>query len=367
MGCHYLDCLRSFVRQEWLLSLYFLLFLLFAYLWHPSLVKLVGYVDYRAVLSVFGFLIVVKALEDSGLLAKVAYFVAVRAGSERSFSVLVVASTVLLAALVTNDLALFAFVPIVLAAPISGGSKFRTLVLLALASNVGAFLSPVGNPQKILLWQISGMSFVSFVSPFIIPFLVLFAGLLGYTALIVKGRGVRITSSTPQIHRRAAVKDGLAFILYLVLLALGYWQIAVVFALLYYLAVYPRVFTRIDWLFLVLLVVLFMDFGMLSAHFKVSSIVPPAILNSPRGVFSTAFVLTQILSDVPAAILLSRYTHQYVALAMGTTVGAMGVVVASIANIIAVRLSDRKYKYLLFHKYSLPFALFAFAVVYILL
>ncbi len=328
---------------------------------HPRL--WLSYIDYRAVLSVFGFLIVVKALEDSGLLRRISYAMSEGAGSERGFAVLVVLGTVVLAALVTNDLALFAFIPVVLAAPIDDESKFRILVLIALASNVGAFVSPVGNPQKIVLWQMSGESFLAFLRPFIFPFLALLLMIITYTFLLVPSAQIRVSRARPRVHRRAALKDGLAFLVYFLLLAFGQWGIAVLFAIIYYTLVYPRVFLRIDWLFLLLLVVLFVDFGILSAHFRVSALIPPALLDSPRGSFIASFILTQILSDVPTAVLLSHYTRNYVAVAMGTTVGAMGLVVASVANILAVRFSKKRHRYLLFHRYSIPFALAAFLVV----
>ncbi|NPA76454.1 MAG: hypothetical protein GXN93_01720 [Candidatus Diapherotrites archaeon] len=357
----------AFVRREWLLSLYSVLFVILLFTVHPSLPKLVSYLDFRVLFSIFGFLLVVRALDDSGFLHWISHRLARFARSARGFAVISVVGTVALAALVTNDLALFAFVPIVLAAPLSEDLRYRILVLLALASNVGAFVSPVGNPQKLMLWQMSGRPFFSFLKPFLVPFAVIFAALIAYTWLLVRSEPFDLRESLPKIHRRAAIKDSILFVGYLVLLVAGLWQYAVALAVVYFALTYRKVFRHVDWAFLALISVLFLDFGMISSAFNVNSLLPHGALSTRRGVFATAAGLTQIMSDVPTAVLLSKYTTHYVPLAMGTTVGAMGLIVASVANIIAVRLSSRRRKYLLFHKYSLPFAIFAFFVVWVFL
>jgi len=350
---------RAFLSREWLLVAYLLMFLVLLVWYAPPLPTLASYVDIRVLVSIFGFLLVVQGLRDSGFLSWLATRLALHAGDARSFSLIVVISTVALAAFVTNDLALFTFVPLVLAAPLQETHKFRLLVLLALAANVGAFISPVGNPQKLILWQLSSMDIFSFTVPFVLPFIVLAAGLIAYVLVLIPRAPISVVANGVHLHRHAALHDAALFVSYLVLLALGWWVVAVGLVVLYFLARYPQVFRRVDWAFLVLLTLLFVDFGLLSTHFDVSRFFSQSALSKPRDTFIVSVALTQIFSDVPTAILLSHYSKQYVAIAMGTTVGAMGLIVASVANIIAVRLSSERRKYLKFHIYSLPFFLFA--------
>ena len=357
----------DFLLREWLLFAYSILFVLLFVSYHPAPSDLLSYIYFRALLSIFGFLVVVQGLSDSGFLRFLANRAALWSGDARAFALASVFATAFLAVFVTNDLALFTFVPIILAAPLDESLKFRTLVLLALAANVGAFLSPIGNPQRIFLWQMSGLSFLEFLRPFVLPFLVLLAGLVGYTVFLIPHVPISPPASKIPIHRRAARQDAVVFAGYLLLLFAGQWAVAVALALLYFLIVYPAVFKRIDWPFVFLLLFLFTDFGMLSNHFNVARFIPASILSSVRGTFLASAILTQLFSDVPTAILLSQYSHHYVAIAMGTTVGAMGLIVASIANIIAVRLSTERRKYLKFHIYSLPFFLFALSAVLLFL
>ncbi len=355
---------KFFVR-EWLLSLYALLFLLLMIFYHPSIRTLFSVLDVRACLSIFGFLVVLQGLRDTGFLRWLANRIAERSSNARQFALAMVAGTAFLAVFVTNDLALFTFVPIVIAAPVRRDLKFRMLVLLALAANVGAFLSPVGNPQKILLWQASSTDVQHFLKPFMLPFALLIMGLFSYTAVLVPPVPISVEGSPIVLDRNVVYENTLVFSGYLMLLFLGLWWIGVFLAVCYFIWRHPGVFRRMDWAFVALILLLFMDFGILSRYFDISKFFSEKVLSSEKGAFLVSVLLTQFLSDVATAILLEHYSSQYVAIAMGATVGALGLVIASVANIISVRLSTERRKYLRFHKYSLPFFIFALTVVWL--
>src|SRR5690606_7710076 len=63
----------------------------------------------------------------------------------------------------TNDVALFILLPITLSiGRLTGMPVGRLIIFLALAVNAGSALTPIGNPQNLLLWQASGYSFWQF-------------------------------------------------------------------------------------------------------------------------------------------------------------------------------------------------------------
>src|SRR5690606_32094283 len=63
----------------------------------------------------------------------------------------------------TNDVALFILLPITLSiGRLTGLPVGRLIIFLALAVNAGSALTPIGNPQNLLLWQVSGYSFWQF-------------------------------------------------------------------------------------------------------------------------------------------------------------------------------------------------------------
>jgi Na+/H+ antiporter NhaD/arsenite permease-like protein len=92
---------------------------------------------------------------------------------------------------------------------------------------------------------------------------------------------------------------------------------------------------------------MFIDFKIIAEIIKIHLI-------SSREIFNFAVILSQIISNVPATIYLINFTNQYDLIAYGVNLGANGLIIASFANIIALRFL-KKPPYLMFHKYSIIF------------
>ena len=112
---------------------------------------------------------------------------------------------------------------------------------------------------------------------------------------------------------------------------------------------------KIDWLLLLIFVLMFVVLR--SALPVIHDTIAHANLDSPLRIFAAGAVLSQGISNVPAAILLSEFTHDWRALAFGVSVGGFGFAIGSLANLIAVRLAKEPRMWLPFHLVSIPFAL----------
>ncbi len=352
---------EAFFRHA-LLIIYLVLLAALLIALRPTPQQLISSVDWRTVLSIYGFLLIVSAVSNTGLFERIAGAAVSRVHSKRGFTIAVITVTAFLAALITNDIALFVVLPIVFAVPLSNRDKLVLAVLLAIAANLGALLSPVGNPQKIMLWQESGQSFLDFLLPFVPLFIVSFLGLVAYAYFLMSRENLKPPEVRAHLKRHAAAIDGILFFVYLALLSVGYWEGALAIAILYFLVFYREAFLRVDYEFILLLTVLFLDFGLMGSIPAVRQWLAGLDLSNPLRVFLLSFALTQFMSDVPTAVLLSQYSNQYVAIGAGTAMGATLLIVASLANIISVRLSDVPGGYLRYHKYSLPFAVFLLLV-----
>ncbi len=350
------------VVRHALLLIYLALLAVLMVIVQPTPSQIIHTIDWRTILSIYGFLLIVSAVSNTGLFERIAGAAVSRVKTMRGFAFAAIIVTTALAALVTNDIALFVVLPIVFAVPLSNRNKLVLAVLLAIAANMGALLSPVGNPQKIMLWQKSDESFLGFLLPFVPLFLISFLGLLAYAYILVPDREVKPPEVRVHLKRHAATIDGVLFFAYLALLSLGYWRLAFALAVLYFTLFYREAFLRVDYEFILLLTVLFLDFGLMGSIPAVRHWLAGMDLSSPLRVFLLSFALTQFMSDVPTAVLLSQYSNQYVAIGAGTAMGATLLIVASLANIISVRLSDVPGGYLKYHKYSVPFALFLLTV-----
>ncbi|HTH74411.1 MAG TPA: SLC13 family permease, partial [Trinickia sp.] len=121
-------------------------------------------VDWPTVMTLAGLLMLTKAIERSGLLMWLAHRVVHHVRTERALACLLIGLAAVLSMLVTNDVALFVVVPLVLSLhALTPLPVKRLTIFLALAVNAGSILTPLGNPQNLFLWQVGGVSFGGFV------------------------------------------------------------------------------------------------------------------------------------------------------------------------------------------------------------
>ena len=84
-------------------------------------------------------------------------------------------------------------------------------------------------------------------------------------------------------------------------------------------------------------------------------------------VFVYSLLISQIISNVPAAVFLSKFSSNWLAIAYGVNVGGNGIVIASLANLIALRMVGDKKIWSRFHRYSLVYLSISACLIYFLL
>ncbi len=87
-------------------------------------------------------------------------------------------------------------------------------------------------------------------------------------------------------------------------------------------------------------------------------------INRPENLFITSILSSQVISNVPAAVLLTEYSRNWLIIAYGVNVGGNGIVIGSLANIIALRFIKDKKIWVTFHVYSIVFLLFTGVIIY---
>ncbi|HEY3645087.1 MAG TPA: SLC13 family permease, partial [Gammaproteobacteria bacterium] len=129
--------------------------------WHPALIRSYpALVDWPTLSTMAGLLLLTAGIEASGFLHRFAARITQRVHDERSLALFLAGASALLAAALTNDIALFIVVPLTLTlADYAALPVARLVAFEALAVNVGSMLTPIGNPQNIFLWQSSGTRF----------------------------------------------------------------------------------------------------------------------------------------------------------------------------------------------------------------
>ena len=282
-----------------------------------------GWEDLEILFLLAVLFVTVKGLERSGAVARIS-----RRMERGAFLPLkLVGLTFFLSMVVTNDVALVVLVPLTLALEVE--RKDLLVILEALAANAGSALTPLGNPQNLFIYwtfHVPPGAFLLAVAPFSLVFLLLFAlASLG----VPSGRTGRGEADLPGLDRKAWVHGGL--LLLVVLAVIRVLPLEAGWAVLLYALLFDRRALRIDY---ALLATLLCFFG-ISENLKPLFHAP---LERADQVFLFSALSSQVISNVPAAVLFGKFTTQWKALLWGVNVGGFGGLVGSLANLIAYKL-----------------------------
>ena len=322
-------------------------------------------VDWQTVATLAGLLMLTKALELSGCLMWLAHRIVHHVHSERGLAMLLVGFAAVLSMWLTNDVALFVVVPLMVSLRALTPLPFRRLVIVvALAVNAGSVATPLGNPQNLFLWQLSGVSFGRFVVTLGPLAVALMALLLALTAVMFRAKPLDLSGDAAAfpVQRMHALIAAVLFAAFVLLADAHHPLPGLVGVAIVLLAVKRDAVLKIDWLLLLIFVLMFVVLRTAAALPVVHDTIANAQLDSPLRVYAAGALLSQVISNVPAAILLSEFTHDWRALAFGVSVGGFGFAIGSLANLIAVRLAKEPRMWLPFHVVSIPFALVSAAL-----
>jgi len=360
---------RQRLRQEWLLLAFALLAVALALLDPQPLADCRRWLQIPTLAGLLGLLVAIQGIRDSGLVQHAAGALVARVHTLRGLGLLLVASTALLAMVLTNDVSLFLIVPLTLAiGAISNLPVLRMVVLEALAVNAGSTLSPIGNPQNLLLWQHAQLPFLRFALAMLPAAAVMFALVALLTlAWLPKGR-VLLESAQVDGHAVSApLATGSIAALAAMVLAMEYGH-ALIGALALTLAfalLARRSLARIDWLLLATFAAIFLGLGHFAELPLVGRGMDRLALDRPLTLYAAGIVASQLISNVPATVLLLDRAHDATALAVAVNVGGFGLAIGSLANLIALRLAKQPQGLRLFHRVSVPFLLVCAPLVYL--
>ncbi|TWI72280.1 Na+/H+ antiporter NhaD/arsenite permease-like protein [Desulfobotulus alkaliphilus] len=347
--------LRS-IRDNWLLVLLTAVLLLLLWGRPEKTLELDRFVHWPTLAALAGLMILSRGLEDSGMLARAGHLLLGWVYGQRRLACVLVLFSALLSAIVTNDVALFIVVPLTLAlrtvTPLPIG---RMVIFEAFAVNAGSAISPVGNPQNLFLWQASEAGFMDFL----FAMMPLSAMLLLLVLLLIPLAFPAMPIESADLGDSRPVKLPMALVslffypVFLFMLEQGWALAALGLIAVVYLVFWRGVLCGVDWLLLMVFVLMFMVTGLLAALPWMHG---AAGLGAklPGGIFTSAMLLSQGISNVPATLFLHHFTHDWQLLAWGASVGGFGLATGSMANLIALRLARNYRLWWSFHLWSLP-------------
>ena len=301
-----------------------------------------GYFDFKTLSCLFSVLAVVCALKNINFFYMLARKVVKRFKTVRWSIIALVYITFIGSMLIANDMALLTFLPLGWFVLSSTGQEKHAALLFILqncAANLCGMITPFGNPQNLYLFSYYGLSVKMFFSAMLLPF-ILSAVLILLCCLMFPKDRLSVPEAQATVDpRRAAVYGGLfclavAMVLRLVPYVLG---LTVIVLALWFLD--RHALKTVDWGLLATFAAFFTFSGNL-ARMEAVRVLFARLLT--HGTMLTSALTCQIISNVPAAILLSRFTQDARGLLVGVNVGGAGTLVASLASLITFREYTRR-------------------------
>jgi Na+/H+ antiporter NhaD/arsenite permease-like protein len=357
------------LKTEWLLLLFAALTIALALFDPQSPAKYQHWLQLPTLAGLMGLLIAIQGIRDSGLVQHAAVTVVARAHSLRSLGLMLVTATALLSMVLTNDVSLFLIVPLTLA--IGGMSNLpvlRMVVLEALAVNAGSTLSPIGNPQNLLLWQHSQLPFLHFTLAMLPAAAVMFVLVAAFTWLWLPRDRIELASDKIDgqvISRRLGVWSILALLAMVLLMEYHHAPLGAVLMLVLFALLARSSLARIDWLLLLTFAAIFLGLGHLAELPQVRHALDQLDFSQPLTLYVSGIITSQLISNVPATVLLLDRTTDAIALAVAVNVGGFGLAIGSLANLIALRLANQPRGLRQLQLVSIPFLLVCAPLVYL--
>lgn len=319
-------------------------------------------IDWHTIITLSGLMMLTKGVELSGYFDVLGRKTVRRFATERKLALFMVLAAALLSTFLTNDVALFIVVPLTLTLrklceiPVN-----RLIIFEALAVNAGSLLTPIGNPQNILLWGRSGLSFAAFTWQMAPLALAMMASLLVvcWFAFPNKALNYHSGSVTPQWKPRLVWGCLALYIVFLTALEMKFALWGALLVAAGFLVLARRVLISVDWTLLLVFIAMFIDVHLLIQLPALQGALHSVTDLSPLGLWLTAIGLSQFISNVPSTILLINYVPPTVLLAWAVNVGGFGLLPGSLANLIALRMANDRRIWWRFHVWSLPMLIWA--------
>ena len=330
--------IKDFVRRELTLCIAFLAAAASCFVVPPD-GEYLGYVDLRTLALLYCLMVVVAGLRRAGVFAMLSHILCEKANSARQIAVLLVLLCFFSAMVVTNDVALLTFVPFAVAVlGLAHQEKLliRVVVLQTVAANLGSMLTPVGNPQNLYLYSHYDLGIGTFIRVTGPIWLVSLAAVC-LMCIPVSGEKMHIfLGERPILRKKAfAVYGALFAACLLVVFRVIDWPILLAVIVVSLLVYDRKRLLSADFMLLLTFVCFFVFSGNLARIPAVDALLRSALAG--REIVAGALV-SQVISNVPAALLLSGFTEAGESLLLGVNIGGLGTPVASLASLISLKL-----------------------------
>lgn len=298
----------NFFKKEIIFSISLILAIISCFFVEPSSDYL-NYINWETIALLFAIMLIVEILKNLAIFEILVRKLLVKIANARQLVLILVFICFFSSIFITNDVSLIIFVPFsILALKKIGRSDLIifTVSLQTISANVGCMVLPIGAPHNIVMYTVSNMPFESFfllLLPYIIVSMIFLALLLFFVS--------RDPITLPEMSKLDIDRKNF----------------------------FKRIFLGVDYYLLLTFIALFILIGNLENipffnSFFTRSIVGNEVL--------WGVAASQVISNVPAAMLLSGFSSNYEAIIVGINIGGFGTLIASMANLISFKILVRE-------------------------
>lgn len=297
----------------------------------------IQYVDTDMISILFCLMVVVAGFSQNNVFKRFSQILIGKCGNTRSLTVLLVMMTFFSSVFITNDVSLITFVPFTI---LTLASKKRyipfVITIQTIAANLGSALTPTGSPHNLYLfsaYEMSVLEFLKITFPiFAISLFIIFA-----LSMFVKKETVEATQEEKiEISNKSYLY--LYCILFVLCLLSVFKVIDVMVVLVSVMIVVaiaqPRLFFKADYGLLVTFVFFFIFIGNIQNIEPVREFLT-SIINERE--FISSIALSQVISNVPTAVMMSGFTDKASDVILGCNIGGLGTIMASLASLISFK------------------------------
>lgn len=316
------------------------------------------YIDWRSLGILWSLMVVIQGLRENMVFEKTGEYLLKHVKYGWQLASVLIFMCFFGSMLITNDVALITFVPFTIMILRSSNREdmmILVVVLQTVAANMGSMLTPIGNPQNLYLYGVTGMSISDFILT-MLPLTSLTLVLLIISIFFLPKKNKRLvldnyyTDVKDHINKVHIVINVILFLFALcsVLRFIPWYVVAPVILVMAAIMNY-RVLLKVDYILLLTFIGFFIFTGNIGRIPEIKKILEELIKGRE---FLLAVLTSQIISNVPATLLLTGFTQNYKSLLQGVNVGGLGTLIASMASLISYKASsnaypDRKLKYII--------------------
>lgn len=312
------DRLLEFFKKEIIFSVSLVLAIISCFFVKPSM-NYLNYINWDTIILLFIIMFIVEILKNLSVFEILIHKLFNRVSNTRILVLLLVFGCFFSSIFITNDISLIIFVPFTILALKKLNREDLLILSIALetiAANVGCMILPIGSPHNIILYTASHISFLSFCL-ILLPYIIVSVIFLVIMSFFIPKNNIHV----PDMGETKIDRENF----------------------------FKRILLDIDYYLILTFIVLFILIGNLENIPLIHSLLSKGIVGNE---VLFGIISSQIISNVPAAILLTTFSNNYPAIIVGINIGGLGTLIASMANLISFKILVKEFhnfrrKYLL--------------------